>query len=439
MSSSPPQPRIFTFTPPYRPKPKGKKRDSNKVEQLELPIRVKKHKSTHKAEQAEGGPSTTLQPEFSALITIPDNLAPSPVRYRTSEGAFISSVDQRTLSPLSTMELLNFMRVDMSIHVFSSRQHRAYHGSWFHHTNAPRFPATLGPLPLEPSDTTAYVNSVIRAATEFIRWQLADLTQITDRGKTEYTLFEPFIIELAALQKLQAMPNVSLNELVRFHYPSPPLTGNLALFMANTEDLIDELNRYQFSLIDEDFGCLYPPPTLMLPVEDRHSPEAVAILMGQLTEAYGLDVLGREDRREFTEQADTEQVLSLQDTQIPPPHGQLEQEQVLSLQETPVFLPHEQFQQEHGVSLQEIQLSSQHEQLQQEQVLLLQDNQSGEQAQQHQHQHQHQHQQAHTPLPHNFDNFSMPQDRGPLTIGPSETVDEFIDRYIRDMFPGQST
>ncbi|MCJ1395553.1 hypothetical protein MMC18_008439, partial [Xylographa bjoerkii] len=279
MSLTPPS--ELTFTLPDRTIPRGEKRQSSAVEQLELPLK-KRHKTAHESEQAEAGPST------SARITMPDISSPSLVHDLSKGQALISSVssaDQQTLSALSTTELLNFMRVDMSIHIVSGRQGLAYHGTWVRHTNTPVFPATLRRLPFEPSDISTYAYSVIVAATNFIQWQLADIREVTDRIDAGYPFFGPRLSELAALQKLQAKPGVSLYELVSVHYPFPRLVGNVALIVARVEDLIDELNRYQVAMRDEDSGSLDPPATNLLPVEERNCPARVAILMGELTEA----------------------------------------------------------------------------------------------------------------------------------------------------------
>ncbi|MCJ1383140.1 hypothetical protein MMC17_006253 [Xylographa soralifera] len=362
MSSSPPPPPKLNFTLPIRTKLKGKKRDSDALEQLELPHRQKISKIAHEPEQAEAGPSTPRQQEFSVLVpatpcqpqpsapmTLCDNSSPSPAQDLTTRRPVIKTVSRRKLSPLSTIELLNFMRVDMTIDTCSSRPGLSYHWAWIHHKKAPIYPASLGPLPIEPRDTIAYAESVIRAATKFIQWQLSDIREVTDRVEAKYPLFGPPFSELSALQRLSAKPNVSLYELVSVHYPSPPLVGNVALIAARVEDLIDELNRYQLAMKDEDLGSLDPPLTSLLPIEERNCPAGVAALLERVAKVYGLGEFRRENSQELSEKANQVQMRLLQDTQPSPLRKSIEQEQVLLQLEDhhPSSLQHEPNEQEH--------------------------------------------------------------------------------------------
>ncbi|MCJ1435184.1 hypothetical protein MMC27_004556 [Xylographa pallens] len=344
MSAPPPQSPKLIVTPSIRTRAQEKKRLSSAVEELELPYRQKKTKIAHEPEQAEAGPSTppqqelsTLvpatpyQPEFSALITAPEYLSPYPAQGLTTIGPVIKTVRQRDLSPLSTVELLNFMRVDMMLHAFSFGQRLSFHGEWIHHEKAPVYPASLGPLPIEPRNTIAYADSIILAATNYLKWQLSDIRETSDGIEAQYPLFGPMFPELSALHSLAATPSVSLYKLVNVHYPSPPVEGNVALMVARVEDLVDELNRYQQAMIDQDLALFDPLPTCLLPIEERNCPEVVAVLLEEVADTYKLGEFRREDRQELPMDAQLGQILSLEGTQSPPLCEPIEQEDMLPL------------------------------------------------------------------------------------------------------------
>ena len=339
MSASPPQSRKLIIKLSVRTKAQEKKRDCSAVEELELPDRPKLSKMAHEPEQAEARPSTPPQPELSTLITLPEHVSPYPALDLTTLEPAIETVRQRDLSPLSSEELLNFMRVDMMLHAFSFCQRLTFHGVWIHHKETPVYPASLGPLPIEPGNPIAYADAVVLAATDYIRWQLSDIREVTDRVEAQYPLFGPPFSELSALQRVAASLNASLYELVNVHYPSPPVEGNVALMVARVEDLIDELSRYQLAMYDENLGSVYPPPTCLLPIEERNFPEVVAVLLAEVAEVYGLGEFPQEDGPELTVHAEQEQMLPFQDTQPPPLYESIEQDDVPQLLQDPFPSP----------------------------------------------------------------------------------------------------